>query len=300
MDGRLRARQARPKSIVQLMEWLQEEWRRILVDALQTLVESMPDRAVLNNDILIIDEGETRWIWISAGLQWRRKWDIPEETCRPVALSGTNLTCQESNPVRLGRGGVEVTLLAFRQGEPRSSPDGNAPGFSHVATVLRNVTSRRVFSKTSCHPCPLSGFHPPSIPVALHTHLASYSLALKRGLREDLSTIQEWMDGVCFAKDYMHSWRHGGVMVRQLASHLGEPGSISGGVAPRFLHTGIVPNDDAIRRVFSGMSRFLQPGIPVLLHLHLTSPSKSLKTLVLTGNRFLHSTLHYMQAFLCR
>ncbi|KAJ8897227.1 hypothetical protein PR048_002573 [Dryococelus australis] len=35
-----------PKSIAQLMEWLQEEWRRIPVDVLQTLVESMPDRVV--------------------------------------------------------------------------------------------------------------------------------------------------------------------------------------------------------------------------------------------------------------
>ncbi|KAJ8866211.1 hypothetical protein PR048_032054 [Dryococelus australis] len=44
LDRRVRARQARPKSIAQLMEWLQEEWRRISVDVLQTLVESMPDR----------------------------------------------------------------------------------------------------------------------------------------------------------------------------------------------------------------------------------------------------------------
>ncbi|KAJ8897116.1 hypothetical protein PR048_002462 [Dryococelus australis] len=44
LDRRVRARQARPKSIAQLMEWLQEEWRRILVDVLEKLVENMPDR----------------------------------------------------------------------------------------------------------------------------------------------------------------------------------------------------------------------------------------------------------------
>ncbi|KAJ8875171.1 hypothetical protein PR048_023066 [Dryococelus australis] len=59
----------------------------------------------------------------------------------------------------------------------------------------------------------------------------------------------------------------GGVVVGLLASHQGEPGSTAGGVAPAFSHVmGIVPDDAASRQVFSGISRFSCPCIPVLLH----------------------------------
>ncbi|KAJ8888258.1 hypothetical protein PR048_007745 [Dryococelus australis] len=71
-------------------------------------------------------------------------------------------------------------------------------------------------------------------------------------------------------------WRErGGVVVRPLASHLGEPSSIPGWVAPEFLHVRIVPYD---ARVFSGISRFPRPFIPALLHTHLISPSLALKS----------------------
>ncbi|KAJ4428883.1 hypothetical protein ANN_25876 [Periplaneta americana] len=44
LDQRLRSREMRPTSIVKLSAMLQEKWRRIPVDILHKLVESMPDR----------------------------------------------------------------------------------------------------------------------------------------------------------------------------------------------------------------------------------------------------------------
>ncbi|KAJ8887697.1 hypothetical protein PR048_013915 [Dryococelus australis] len=56
----------------------------------------------------------------------------------------------------------------------------------------------------------------------------------------------------------------------------GEPGSIPGGVAHGYSHVGIVPDDAADRRVFSGVSRFPFHFIPTLLRT-LASPSSALK-----------------------
>ncbi|KAJ8869707.1 hypothetical protein PR048_028702 [Dryococelus australis] len=61
-----------------------------------------------------------------------------------------------------------------------------------------------------------------------------------------------------------------------LASHTGEPGSIPGRVTPGFLQVGIVPDDAAGRKVYSGISRFAYPCIPVQLHSHLISSSQDL------------------------
>ncbi|KAJ8896921.1 hypothetical protein PR048_002267 [Dryococelus australis] len=82
----------------------------------------------------------------------------------------------------------------------------------------------------------------------------------------------------------------GGVVVRLLASHLGEPGYIPSEVGPRYFHVGIVPNDTSGRRVFSGISR----RVPALLHPRLASPSSALKTSLLRSAQIspLHFTPH--------
>ncbi|KAJ8873486.1 hypothetical protein PR048_024304 [Dryococelus australis] len=67
-------------------------------------------------------------------------------------------------------------------------------------------------------------------------------------------------------------------VIRLLASHVGEPDSIPGRVAPGFSRVEIVADDDTGLRVFSGISRFSHSWIPALLHTHITSPSSALKT----------------------
>ncbi|KAJ8874062.1 hypothetical protein PR048_024902 [Dryococelus australis] len=65
------------------------------------------------------------------------------------------------------------------------------------------------------------------------------------------------------------------------------------GSLPGFLsHVGIVPDDAVGQRVFSGISRFLRPCIPALLHTHLASPSSAIKTQRLRAARNI-STPHF-------
>ncbi|KAJ8878849.1 hypothetical protein PR048_019438 [Dryococelus australis] len=58
----------------------------------------------------------------------------------------------------------------------------------------------------------------------------------------------------------------------RLASYQGEQGSIPGRATPGPTDAGIVPDDAAGRRVFSGISRLPRPFIPVLLHTHINHP----------------------------
>ncbi|KAJ8882915.1 hypothetical protein PR048_014754 [Dryococelus australis] len=80
------------------------------------------------------------------------------------------------------------------------------------------------------------------------------------------------------------------VVIRLLASHQGEPGSIPGGVG--FSHMRIVPGDAAGRWVFSGISRFPSPCIPALLQTRLASPLSVVKTSMLRAAQ-ISSFTHY-------
>ncbi|KAJ8879967.1 hypothetical protein PR048_020588 [Dryococelus australis] len=77
----------------------------------------------------------------------------------------------------------------------------------------------------------------------------------------------------------------GGLVVRLVDSHQGEPSSIPGGVASAFSRVGIAPDDATARRVFSGVSRSYRPFIPALLHTHLVSPSSALNSSMLRATQ---------------
>ncbi|KAJ8889235.1 hypothetical protein PR048_008733 [Dryococelus australis] len=89
-------------------------------------------------------------------------------------------------------------------------------------------------------------------------------------------------------------------MVRLLASHHGDPGSIPGGVAPGFSHVETGPDNAADRRIFSGISRSPPFYIPTPLHTYLTSPSLALKTLMLTATHCIKVLFHCGYWFLLR
>ncbi|KAJ8898382.1 hypothetical protein PR048_003742 [Dryococelus australis] len=86
------------------------------------------------------------------------------------------------------------------------------------------------------------------------------------------------------------------IPVRQLASQHGEPVLIPGLAHFGFSQVGIVPDDAAGLRVFSGISRFPRSLIPALLHNHLTSPSSALKTFMLRAVQ-IYSLTHSKRNF---
>ncbi|KAJ8897822.1 hypothetical protein PR048_003175 [Dryococelus australis] len=72
-------------------------------------------------------------------------------------------------------------------------------------------------------------------------------------------------------------------VVKLLALHQDEPGSIPGRVTHGFSQVVIMQHDGAGQRVFSGLSRFSLYFVPALLHSRLISPSSAIKIPLLRG-----------------
>ncbi|KAJ8874510.1 hypothetical protein PR048_025370 [Dryococelus australis] len=146
-----------------------------------------------------------RQVWSSDENKGRGKREIPEKTRRSTAglfkvfrleprhaslvrilhldwghlldrsLGNMRLPAPKIHIIHKGRGGVVVSLLASRQGEPRSIPGGVAPGLSHVGIVPDDAAERPGFLGDL-------RFFRSFIPALPHTHLASPTSALKTSI----------------------------------------------------------------------------------------------------------------------
>ncbi|KAJ8867194.1 hypothetical protein PR048_030989 [Dryococelus australis] len=152
---------------------------------------------------------------------------------------------------RRGRGRLVGRLLASHFAELSSIPGGSLPGFSHVEIVPDDAVCWRVFSGISRSPVP-------SILELLHTHLTSPSSALK-------TLLSKATHSITFSRFY-YKWEAVAQWLGRSPPTKGDPSLILGGFAPGFSHVGIVLDDVACRRVFSGYSRFPRPCLRALLH----------------------------------
>ncbi|KAJ8887484.1 hypothetical protein PR048_013699 [Dryococelus australis] len=135
---------------------------------------------------------------------------------------------------------------------------------SWLGTLLRRSVTNR-------HSGPVTCALAPALEVLLNLIVCNF----KKGCQ--ICCRRREVDFHCSSK-CDHPWDRGDIVFRLFASLIGTPSSIPGGVAPRFSHVGIVSDDAAGWRVFSGISRFPRPCIMAMLHTHLASPSSALKT----------------------
>ncbi|KAJ8884013.1 hypothetical protein PR048_015870 [Dryococelus australis] len=179
-----------------------------------------------------------------------------------------------------GGGGVRIKLLAAQQGKPGPYPGGVTPGILHLGIVPDYVVCGFVFSWISRFPS--AAPYSPRLTLIDSQEVAS-SLEERQGFSRRTLDLEECgRNNSSLHKGTIPRGKYcGGVVVIPLASHLVEPGSISGGIALGFSRMGIVPDDDAVARVFLGISRFAHSCIPALLHTHLISLSSALKSSML-------------------
>ncbi|KAJ8877798.1 hypothetical protein PR048_022255 [Dryococelus australis] len=182
---------------------------------------------------------------------------IPD-TANRIFASGKNMT-----DIAVGRrnqdfffraGGspdVEFKLPAYHLGETGSIPGGVTPPppppDCHMWESCWTTPLMGGFSRVSSVFPPLHS----DIPCSRFTLIGSQELEVKS--RPNLFIHCNAQNNRCRQAESLRPIPDQHLL---LASRQGEPGSIPGGITPGFLHVGIVPEDAAGRRVFSGFSRF--------------------------------------------
>ncbi|KAJ8878414.1 hypothetical protein PR048_018992 [Dryococelus australis] len=95
--------------------------------------------ATLDIEILRVDEGGVRRVWSSAGMQGRRKREIPEKTRRPAASSGTIRRCESAGvtPPGIEPGSPWWEASSLTKTPQRTFVDGSLSGarLQYVSTV---------------------------------------------------------------------------------------------------------------------------------------------------------------------
>ncbi|KAJ4450954.1 hypothetical protein ANN_02389 [Periplaneta americana] len=142
LDWRLRSWEMRPTSIVQLSAMLQEEWRRIPVDILHKLVESISDRVAA----VIATRGGTTSL-LSKNLKVR----IYKTVILPVVLYGCEtwtLTLREEHRLRVFENKALRKIFGAKRDEVteewRKLHNAELHALYSSPDIIRNIKSRRL------------------------------------------------------------------------------------------------------------------------------------------------------------
>ncbi|KAJ8871256.1 hypothetical protein PR048_027562 [Dryococelus australis] len=229
--------------------------RRQLFNFLETSNSEPSDWLAGSNPALLL-AGE-----LSIGLAWARRYRLPgkRKGGRGNSLRGKGETqgdhadgeVRNGFDFRWGHSHKTRHWSAGFLGEfpvfPPTFHSGAAPYSSRLTLVgSQNLDVKSLSNLSPSTPLCLK-FLPADRRIAVDRAPAHYTR--KSGFEFPLKT---WMK--------CGEWRgRGGAVVRLLASHQGEPGSIPGGLAHGVSHVSIVPEDGAGRRVFLGDLPFLPP-----------------------------------------
>ncbi|KAJ8873918.1 hypothetical protein PR048_024754 [Dryococelus australis] len=172
-----------------------------------------------------------------------------------MASSGPRDRCAKTTGVR----GHCTRLTSFAAGLPQRTdctatppPGVTSVGGGRVTQVLP-LAGTSVFLTSS-----MTSHRPRGGTLTAPLHRNSLEDAGLLSMIILLSFKYNWLDGT--------NGGRGGAVASAPASHLGDPGSITGRFAPGFSHVGIMLDDAAVRRAFSGNSSFHRPCIPAPLH----------------------------------